>query len=70
MDAKNAPLPLLLGRPTAARLLGVSMTVLERMVEEGTLEEVKLHPQAHPRVRRADVEALVGGVLPPRKAGR
>jgi hypothetical protein len=27
--------PLLLNRPAAARLLGVPMTVLERMVEEG-----------------------------------
>lgn len=40
------------------------MTVLERMVEDGTLEEVRLHERAHPRVRRADVEALARGERP------
>lgn len=54
----------MLNRPAAARLLGISMTVLERMVEDGTLEEVRLHERAHPRVRRADVEALARGERP------
>jgi hypothetical protein len=45
-------------------MLGISMTVLKRMVAEGTLKEVKLHSRAHPRLRRADVEALARGERP------
>jgi excisionase family DNA binding protein len=56
--------PLLMGKPAAARLLGVSTGVLERMIERGALREVVLAPGLHPRVRRADIEALARGERP------
>jgi excisionase family DNA binding protein len=58
----------LLDRPTAARMLGVSLETVKTMIEAGTLEAVQLHPKAWPRVRRADVEALARGEQPARKA--
>jgi len=56
----------LLDRPAAAALLGVSIETVKRMIAAGSLEAVKLHPTAHPRVRRADIEALVRGEQPPK----
>jgi len=49
---------LLIRQPEAARLLGISMGVLRLIIASGRLKTVVLHPGAHPRVRRADVEAL------------
>jgi excisionase family DNA binding protein len=60
----KAPTPLLMLRPAAAKYLGVSQDVLQRMIERGVLEEVRLYPEAYPRVRRADVEALARGEQP------
>ena len=57
----------LISRPEAARLLGCSTETVERIVREGVLAEVRLHPTAWPRLRRADVEALVRGEAPPIK---
>jgi hypothetical protein len=54
-------LHLLLTRPEAGRLLGVSVETVERMISLGAVEPVYLHSKAHPRVRRADIEALVRG---------
>jgi excisionase family DNA binding protein len=54
----------LINRPTAAKLLGVSVETIEKIVAAGTLDEVRLHPTAWPRLRRADVEALARGEHP------
>lgn len=54
-------LHLLMSCPAAARRLGVSTWTLRRMIALGSLETVYLHPKAHPRVRRTDVEALARG---------
>jgi excisionase family DNA binding protein len=59
--------PLLMGKPSAARLLGVSEGCLERIIQRGSLEVVHLAPGLHPRVRRADVEALARGEGPAAK---
>jgi excisionase family DNA binding protein len=59
------PEPLLISRPQAAKLLGVSDETIVRMGEDGTLEPVYLHSSAHPRFRRSDVVDLVE---PPRAA--
>jgi excisionase family DNA binding protein len=54
----------LLDRPAAAALLGVSVETIRKMIESGSLEAVRLHPTAHPRVRRSDIEGLVRGQRP------
>ena len=51
---------MLVSQPEAARLLGVSIETLRRMVTAGSLAPVYLHPGAHPRLRRSDLERLVG----------
>jgi excisionase family DNA binding protein len=48
--------------------LGVSVETIKKMISAGSLEVVRLHPTAHPRVRRADVEALARGERPPSMA--
>ena len=60
--------PLLLSVPAAARLLGISLWEIRKVVATGSLETVYLHPKAHPRVRRADVEALARGGWPATEA--
>lgn len=51
---------MLVSRPETARLLGVSVDTVRRMVEAGKLQAVYLRPNAHPRFRVRDVEALAG----------
>jgi len=51
---------MVVSQPEAARLLGVSIATLRRMVTTGSLPVVYLHPGAHPRFRRSDLERLVG----------
>ena len=46
---------LLVSRPKAAEMLGISRETFKRLVAEGLIEEIKLSPRAHPRFRRADV---------------
>jgi excisionase family DNA binding protein len=50
---------MLVSKPAAARILGVSVDTVTRMIEAGTLRPVYLRPNAHPRFRVADLEALV-----------
>ena len=52
--------PLLLGMGPAARFLGVSRGTLYRMLQAGRLARVEILPGSF-RVRREDIEALVGG---------
>ena len=51
--------PMLLGMGKAAELLGVSRPTLWRMIQARRLEKVEIMPGSH-RLRRADLEALVG----------
>jgi hypothetical protein len=51
--------PLLVSKKEAARLLGIHPMTLMRMVEAGTLRPVYLRPNAYPRSRVRDLEALV-----------
>jgi excisionase family DNA binding protein len=60
--------PLLMSIAAAARLLGVDRGVVRRTIALGVLEEVVLAPGLHPRLRRADIEALVRGEHPAQKA--
>jgi excisionase family DNA binding protein len=48
-------------QPECARLLGVSVRTVRRLVAEGRLTTVKLHPNGHPLIRHSDVERLVAG---------
>jgi hypothetical protein len=50
--------PVLVSRPEAARLLGVSTDTLGRMVLRGVIEEIRWTPSMHPRFRLEDVLAL------------
>jgi excisionase family DNA binding protein len=49
--------PLLVRKPEAARMLGVSESTLRTLVREGTLETVRIRGR-WPMLRRADVERL------------
>lgn len=51
--------PLLLGMSAAAKHLGVSRATLWRMCQAKRLEKVEVLPGSY-RIRRADLEALVG----------
>ena len=55
--------PLLLSMRQAAKMIGVSRVTFWRMMKAGKLERVEILPGSF-RVRRADVEALAGGVAP------
>jgi excisionase family DNA binding protein len=50
---------LLVSRSEAARILGVSRATVIRLVQRGTLEEIRLSAVSHPRFRRSDLLALV-----------
>lgn len=50
----------LVSRPEAARLLGVSSDTVRRMVSRGVLAEIRWAPSMHPRFRVDDVLALTG----------
>jgi excisionase family DNA binding protein len=52
---------LLIRKPEAARLLGISTQQLRKLIAAGQLETVRLTPNGWTRVRRADVEALACG---------
>ena len=52
---------MLIGRPEAARLLGVSRDTIKRLVARGVLEEFRLAAGMHPRLRREDILALAAG---------
>jgi len=52
--------PILVRFPEAARRLGISRDTVKRLVEQGVLEEVRLTPTSHPRLRLEDVLALAG----------
>jgi excisionase family DNA binding protein len=43
----------------ASRLLGVDRGVVRRMIARGALKEIVLAPGLHPRLRRADIDALI-----------
>ena len=43
---------------TCELLGGISLTTLDRLVERGVLEPVRLTPKAHRRFRIADIERL------------
>lgn len=51
--------PLLLRMADAAEWLGVSRATLWRMIRAGRVEKVEILPNSF-RVRRADIEAVVG----------
>ncbi|MBA3380517.1 MAG: helix-turn-helix domain-containing protein, partial [Actinobacteria bacterium] len=51
---------ILVSRPEAARLLGVSTETVRRLVARGVLEEIRFTPESHPRFRLRDVLALSG----------
>ncbi len=60
MTAPASVGPLLLGMSNAANLIGLSRATLWRMIRAGRLERVEVLPGSF-RVRRADIEAIVGG---------
>jgi excisionase family DNA binding protein len=47
--------------PEAARRLGIGLDTMRAIIASGSLEVIYVHPTAHPRVRAADLEALVRG---------
>jgi excisionase family DNA binding protein len=53
---QEAP-PLLIRKPEAARMLGVSLSTVRTLVREGTLETVQIRGRM-PMLRRADIERL------------
>ena len=59
LEGVNArPEPLLLTKSEAAEMLNVSLRTLSRMIAAGSLPTVRI--TGSPRIRRADVERLVG----------
>ena len=50
--------PVLVPRAVAAQILGVSSKTVKRLARDGHINEVKLHPKAHPRLRLDDVLEL------------
>ena len=57
--ATQAPPPLLLTIDDAARLLGISKRALWTLIEDGTIQPVRLGRRIT-RLRRADIETLAG----------
>ena len=57
----------LISQAAAARILGVHVTTVRRMVACGTLEPIRLTPNGHPRIRRADLERLCASRGVPRE---
>jgi excisionase family DNA binding protein len=51
--------PALLTQGEGAAMLGVSPQTMRRLVEAGSLEQVRIVGLGRPRYRRADIEALV-----------
>jgi excisionase family DNA binding protein len=47
--------------PEAARRLGIGLPTKRAMIASGSIEVIYVHPTAHPRVRAADLDALVRG---------
>jgi len=56
-----APKPELLRASEAAKLLGVSVWTIERLVESGELRFVRFGPMGWRRIVRGDVERLIAG---------
>jgi excisionase family DNA binding protein len=56
--------PALVTKVEAARLLGVSRHTVIRLVQRGTLHEVRLSDGMTPRLRREDVLALTRSDAP------
>jgi excisionase family DNA binding protein len=54
----TASTPVLVGRSEAAKMLGISRATLRRLVKRGALEEVRLAPGMHPKIRVEDILAL------------
>ncbi|MFN2467037.1 MAG: helix-turn-helix domain-containing protein [Gaiellaceae bacterium] len=52
---------ILISQPDTARLLGISIETVRRLVGRGVLTPVRLTPTSHPRFRRDEVEALAAG---------
>jgi len=48
-------------KTNAARISGLSLSTIRRLVARGILEEVRIAEGMHPRLRLADVLALSGG---------
>lgn len=61
-DRMESPNRSLLTSAEAADLLGVERRTLIRMEDNGALESIRPYPRAQRRYRRADIEAIVGGV--------
>ena len=58
---KTTPHQVLIPRTVAAQLLGVSVASVKRLARRGVLEEIRLHPTAHVRLRLGDVLELADG---------
>ena len=61
MAGSDSCAPALVTKVEAARLLGVSRYTIIRLVQRGTLREVRLGDGMTPRLRRQDVLDLAGG---------
>jgi excisionase family DNA binding protein len=62
------PRRLLITKSDAAKLLGVSLRTIERLISAGRLPLV--HVEGAARVRVTDLEAYVQGLEPQREVGR
>ena len=51
---------ILISQPQAARMLGVSVRTVCRLVDAGVLRPIRLTPRGHRHFRRDDVEELAG----------
>ena len=59
MSATATPEALASPARTCELLGGISLSTLDRLVERGVLEPVRLTPKAHRRFRVTDIETLV-----------
>jgi len=64
MSRSGLEAPALVTKVEAARLLGVSRYTIIRLVEQGTLREIRLGEGMKPRLRREDVLDLAVGDAP------
>jgi hypothetical protein len=60
MHTTHSTETLLVNRPRALELLGISRETLNRLIARGVIEEVRFDPKSHPRFRLEDILRLAG----------